>query len=327
MFLHRLSQKNTIVNVISKSGSTTETMVNFFHVFSWFKSVLPKSYNSHFVFTTDPTKGLLNKIARAENIPCFNIPANVGGRFSVLSPVGTLVSQFLGYNIEQLQQGAIDLYSTLFNPIDKNPALNFAVLNFFLYQQHHVNMTVLMPYSSQLSELTNWFKQLWAESIGKAESNSGKKIHIGQTPLSSVGATDQHSLVQLFMEGPQDKLVTFLKVTDFKNNIEIKNPFPSIKEFNIYQNTNLGDLLNIELDATAYALTKNNRFNLTLSVQQVNEYSLGQLFYFFEVSTAFSGLLYDINPFDQPGVEAGKIATKALLGDSSLAALKRDILG
>lgn len=315
--LGNINPKRTLVNVISKSGGTTETMVNFFRVYSLFSAELGKNCDKHFVFTTDPNDGLLNVLAKEKNISCFHIPKNVGGRFSVLTPVGLLMAEFLGLNIEKLNQGALD-YSKHVNK-ENNSTLDFALIHFFLSKEKNVNISVLMPYASRMKELTNWFKQLWAESIGKTET-------VGQTPVSAIGAVDQHSLVQLFMEGPKDKLISFIKVQKFYSDETIQNPFELLPSLDIYNGKAFGDLLNIQLDATAYALTKNGRFNLSIEIPEISEYYIGQLFYFFELATAYSGILNQINPFDQPGVESGKIATKALLGDPSLTSVKDEIL-
>lgn len=324
--LETINPKHCVFNIISKSGTTAETMANYFVLYNRVKDQLD-DISKHFVFTTDPKTGILNEIAEVENIQCFSIPENVGGRFSVLTPVGMLMASFLGLDSKAILTGAQDLYPKIYSEnLQENTMLNYAIQNYYLYLAHKVNIAVMMPYNSKLKEFTNWFKQLWAESLGKENDIHGDIITVGQTPLSSIGATDQHSLVQLFAEGPNDKVITFIKTEHFPNDYKIENPFHFIKGLEIYNQINMSELLNYELDATQFALTKFKKFNCQLSIEQLDEYALGQLFYFFEIATAISGILYSINPFDQPGVESGKIATKALLGDPKYSSLKDEIL-
>ena len=325
--LKTIDCKKTLVNVISKSGGTPETIANFFIVYTYFKAQLNNDISDHFVFTTDPNKGFLNKVAKKYHIKRFYIPENVGGRFSILTPVGLLMMAFFKQNLSLFLKGADEFKKTIGNEkIEDNKALTLAYNLYSLNADLGLSNLVLMPYSSQLKELSNWFKQLWAESLGKKHDINGKVVNVGQTPISCVGATDQHSIVQLMMEGPKDKITVFVKVESFENDFVIENPFPEFHDMDIYTNKKMSELLNNELKATAFSLSKEGRPSIEISIPELNEYYLGQLIFFFEVLTAYSGEFYQINAFDQPGVEAGKIATKALLGQSDLSDLKNEIL-
>lgn len=194
-----------------------------------------------------------------------------------------------------------------------NPAFIFAAVH-YLYMKRGKNITVMMPYSNKLRDMADWYRQLWAESLGKRYDNDGNIVEVGQTPVKALGATDQHSQVQLYVEGPNDKVVTFLEVEKFENNTPLKNHFTYIQEFNYFEGKTLGQLLNAEKQATELALTNNQRPNLTLKFGSVIPENIGAFFFLLEAATAFAGGLLNIDAFNQPGVEEGKIATYALMG-------------
>jgi glucose-6-phosphate isomerase len=325
--LIKINCSKTLVNVVSKSGGTPETIANFFIIYKYFKEKLNTGLSKHFVFTTDPKKGFLNKIAEKYDIKRFFIPENVGGRFSILTPVGLLMMAFLGHDLKRFLGGAEKIKQiNSHSDFNENNILKLALNLHDLYMNKNLSNIVMMPYSTKLKELSNWFKQLWAESLGKKYDVKGNIINIGQTPISCVGATDQHSVIQLMMEGPKDKITVFIKVESFQNDVTIENPFPEFHDMDIYTDKKLSSLLNYELEATAFALNKEDRPSIEIIIPKLDEYYLGQLFFLFELLTAYSGELYEVNAFDQPGVEAGKIATKALLGQADLRNLKNEIL-
>jgi glucose-6-phosphate isomerase len=175
-------------------------------------------------------------------------------------------------------------------------------------------MAVLMPYARALREIADWFIQLWAESLGKKMSLNGKVVHTGQTPIRALGATDQHSVAQLFMEGPNNKVIAFIEVERFRADVEIPPLFPDDDTTGFLGGQSLGKLITAEKRGTEVALTGAGRPNYTLRLSTISPETIGELLYFLEVQTAFAGLLYNINPFDQPGVEAGKKAAFALMG-------------
>ena len=183
----------------------------------------------------------------------------------------------------------------------------------------------MMPYSNKLKDISDWYGQLWAESLGKRFDNQKNIVEVGQTPVKALGATDQHSQVQLYIEGPNDKVICFLEVENFKENTRLKNHFPYIKEFNYLEGKTLGGLLNSEKKATEIALANNHRPNLTIKLSEVSEENVGALLFLFQAATAFTGELLNINAFDQPGVEEGKIATYALMGREGYDKKKKEI--
>ena len=174
-------------------------------------------------------------------------------------------------------------------------------------------LSVMMPYSSRLRYVSDWYSQLWAESLGKEVNNNGEKINCGPTPIKALGATDQHSQIQLYNEGPNDKMINFIRVEEFDNVVEI----PKIFEYTGIRylgGKTINDLLNAEADATKVALVDFERPNVTITLPKVNGYYVAQLLYMFEIQTAIAGELYNINTFNQPGVEQAKSYTYALMG-------------
>ena len=272
-----------------------------------------KDLADHLVFVTDPKKGALREIANAERIPAVDIPPAVGGRYSVLTPVGILPAALVGMDTQQLLAGAASIAGKCTgDELAKNPAGVFATLQFLADTTQGRHIHVLMPYSDPLRNVADWFVQLWAESLGKHKVKGDRGI--GPTPLAALGATDQHSKVQLFMEGPPDKTVTFIAVDQGGIDLTIPKLHGDIKELGYLGGHQLGELLSIEQRATAGALARRGRLNMTMHVDQADAWHLGALFMFLEIATIYAGELYGINPLDQPGVELGKQFTYAMLG-------------
>ncbi len=312
--LEVLDPSKTAVNVVTKSGGTIETLAQFLIVQKWiYKKVGKEKGAAHFIVTTDPKKGTLREIAQKEGYATLEIPEPVGGRFSVLTPVGLFPAAVSGIDIDLMLQGAADLDQEFQKvPPHENAAVWGAFVHHWAYLIKRRNILVLMPYSEALVGVAQWFVQLWAESLGKEKDISGKRISVGQTPLVAVGATDQHSQLQLYMEGPVDKTIQFLVVESFGKDL----PFPTVRSdspIGLLAGHTLGSLLKIEQRAIEASLVEAGRPNCKLIVPEINPYYLGSLFYFFEFQTAFAGKLYGINPFDQPGVEAGKRIIHKLL--------------
>jgi glucose-6-phosphate isomerase len=287
---------STLFIVISKSGRTPETMAQYFY----FRE---RAYREQFVFITDPEGGELRPIGKRDQIPMLDIPKNVGGRFSVLTPVGLLPMALLGVDIEAMLEGAGRMAERFMSPeFDLNLPFQLATLQYLLEYEHGVMITVIFPYSTALLSFADWYKQLLAESIGK----DGK----GLTPASALGVTDQHSQMQLFNEGPTDKLFITLRVEkDFGPQIpKIKNP-----ELDYLSGITFGRLMEVEQEASEKALSQYKKPLIKLILPEVNESVLGELFMLFEASIAFLGEYYKINAFNQPGVELGKKVTKQIL--------------
>jgi glucose-6-phosphate isomerase len=322
----RLDPAKTLFNVVSKSGSTAETMAQYLVARGRVEEAVGEdNARGHFLFTTDPDAGVLRQIAEAEGIPAVPVPANVGGRFSVLSPVGLLPAAVCGIDVSALLAGAAAMESRCRVPdLLRNPAGIFAVLLHAADTEQGRPIHVLMPYADRLRSTALWFQQLWAESLGKTRRSDGRAVSVGPTPLPSVGATDQHSMLQLFMEGPQDKVVVFVSVEDPGEDVRIPGRHSEIPALAYLGGHTLGELLDTERRATAEALRREGRPSATLVLPSVSAHSLGGLFMLLEVATVLAGAMYEVDPLDQPGVELGKVLTYGLMGREGYVAPELD---
>jgi glucose-6-phosphate isomerase len=308
----RVDLKRARVLVISKSGGTAETMSQYLVVREKLQQLGDEWPKIVLRFITDPEKGVLRAIARTDGIITYDIPSNVGGRFSVLSAVGLAPAAFIGIDIDALCAGAAAMRARCESAeLANNPAGVFAVL------QHHYDRSdgrqihVLMPYADALRDVANWFVQLWAESLGKVLPSGG---HVGPTPLPALGATDQHAQVQNFMEGPHDKTVTFIAVEQFDRDITIPALHTDFPDLAYLGGNTIAGLLDAERRATAGALASSGRPNGVLSIPRVDAEHLGELIMLFEFATAYAGALYGIDAYNQPGVELGKQFTYGIFG-------------
>lgn len=321
-----IDPKETCFNVISKSGATSETMAQFLIV----ADLLEKagvSLPENMIFTTDASRGNLMKIDDkfGGKFKKYVLPDGVGGRFSELCPVGLLPAAVLGIDIKGMLAGAAYMDSLCSKPsIAKNPALACAVIQYISMQQGK-NINVLMPYSDNLKLMADWYCQLWAESLGKAVDYAGNTVNAGTTPVKSLGVTDQHSQVQLYIEGPYDKVITFISVEKYGCEMPIAHGCEDIPDVGFLGGHTLQELIQAENKATAYALMRAGRCNYTINMPEINAFTLGQLMYMLELQTAYTGALLNINTFNQPGVENGKKATFALLGKKGYEAQKREM--
>ena len=297
--LAKVQIKEALIYIVSKSGTTAETVAAMSILINELNKtgIKEDQYKDYFVFCTDPVKGDLRKIGAAWNVQTLSVPSNIGGRFSVLTPVGFLPMLFAGIDPDQVLAGAAAIQTKLSSKLECE---DFFKLASWLKDLHDkgIRQTVMMPYSSLLKEYSAWFVQLWGESLGK----DGK----GLTPIPAYGATDQHSQMQLFMEGPSDKTLFLLEVEKFKHNFELKNSIPS-ESFKSLSSFSLATLMKAEFEGTLTALSENKRHVVHLKIPTLNEESLGQLVLFAECLTVLVGKLLKVDPFNQPGVEAGKI--------------------
>ena len=320
--LASLDLKKTVFNAVTKSGKTSETMAQMITVAAMLKSAgLP--IKDHIIATTDEKNGNLIRIAQQEGLKTFIIPSDVGGRFSEMTPVGLLPMAVCGFDIRAMLKGAADM-DAICSTKGSNPASLFALLH-VLGMKKGINISVMMPYADSLKYMADWYAQLWAESLGKRVGTDGKEVFAGQTPVKSLGVTDQHSQVQLYTEGPFDKITTFLKVGKFRSDMPIPAAFEYVDDIAFLSGHTFGELLEAERSATEYALCKAGRPNITITLPEVNEYTVGALLHFFEMATAYAGELLQINAFDQPGVEEGKVATFALMGKAGFEAKKAEL--
>jgi glucose-6-phosphate isomerase len=327
--LATLDAERTAVNVITKSGSTAETMANCLVILGWMEKRLGPRHARRWSATTGKG-GDLRGLADRLGIPILPVPENVGGRFSVLTPVGLVPAAFLGIDVEALMQGARDMRTQCWSqPPEKSIGVVGAALLHALATQRGCSIQVLMPYADALLHVADWYRQLWAESLGKRVDRTGRVVETGQTPVVSMGATDQHSQVQLYMEGPHDKVVSFLEVERFRRDVKIPKRHGDLASLGYLGGRTLGELITAERRGTEIALTAAGRPNFTWRLPEVSAHVLGQLIYLFEFQTALAGELYGIDAFDQPGVEAGKIATYALMGrpghDAEAKRLRREL--
>ncbi len=315
----------TCFNVISKSGATSETMTQYL-IISDLLTKAGANIKDHVIFTTDANRGNLVKISNElGGVKSYVLPDGVGGRFSELCPVGLLPAAVLGIDIEGLLQGAAYMDERCkTNKLNENPALLSATLQ-YIAMNDGKNIGVLIPYSDNLRYVSDWYAQLWAESLGKNVTLDGKRCNVGQTPVKALGVTDQHSQVQLYTEGPFDKVVTFLSVGSYKEKFPIPHGCEDIPDVSFLGGHTMEELIQAENKATAYALTKAGRLNYTIHMPEVNAFTLGQLLYFFELQTAYAGAMFNIDTYNQPGVEAGKKATFALLGKPGYEAQKKEL--
>ena len=312
--LETLDLKKTLVNVITKSGDTAETMSQFMIIKDRLYKELGDDYRKNIVATTDKYVGVLKQIAEQEGYKIFVIPNDVGGRFSVFSAVGLLPFALVGINIDDIINGIKDMDLALKNTdINENIAGQYALIHYLLDIKKNKKISVMMPYSNRLKYIPDWYVQLWAESLGKECNLDGELVNNGTTPLKAVGVTDQHAQIQLFNEGPNDKIINFIRVGEFDNELKIPNIF-EYTGIGYLAGKTVNDLINAEADATRVTLTDYKRPTLTINMPKVNAYYVAQLLYMLEIQTAIAGALYNINAFNQPGIEQAKNYTYALMG-------------
>lgn len=295
--LSKINLKDSLFYVVSKSGGTAETIAGYIIIRNELINlgVQKEELGNYFVFCTDSKNGELREHVKLNNYDSLSVPLNVGGRFSVLTDVGLLPALFGGIDIDNLLNSAKSQAEKI-KDIKNNEVLNLANYLFKL-SERDVNQTVLMPYSSLLKDFSAWFVQLWGESLGK----EGK----GLTPLPAYGATDQHSQMQLFMEGPNDKVLILLNIKNSNHNFSLESDL-NLAAANKLNSFNLNQLINAQFNGTCEALTQKNKNLITLEIEKLNEKTLGELIVFFESLTVAVGQYLNINPFDQPGVELGK---------------------
>lgn len=319
--LGRLQLARTLFIVTSKSGGTAETMAQFLIVHDRISSA-KLDVAKQMVFVTDPKQGALRPLAERLKVPAVDIPPSVGGRFSVLTPVGTLPAALIGIDVKSLLAGAGEMASRCDKAdLAANPAGVYAMLQWLSDTQLKKSIAVFMPYSDPLRDFAAWFVQLWAESLGKKRPDG---TSVGSTPLAALGATDQHAQVQLFMEGPADKTVTFVAVKERSTDVKIPAAFSDVKELGYLAGHSLSELIDIEQRATAGALARRARPNMTIHLDRVDAAHVGQLMMLLEIATAYAGQLYGIDAFNQPGVELGKQFAYALLGRPGADSAKKE---
>jgi len=319
-----LDLSQTLFIVISKSGNTIEQS----SAFVFFRNLVITNLGvgeelNHFVLLTDAETGTLRKIANEKGYKTLT-HGPVGGRFSVLSTVGMIPAHLIGLDVSQFLKGAQDLDLQLSSSDISNDLVMQYVATQYIYYKQGKNISVMMPYVYALADFAKWYQQLWAESLGKKLDNDGKVVFEGFTPTAALGPVDQHSQLQLYNEGPNDKFITLLVSENSRKDLRLPENFYGIEVFEFMKGRSFHDILKFALETTAFSLTRNDRPNVTITIPQIDEYHLGQLFYFFEVATAYMGYLLNINPFDQPGVELSKNAMYGVLGKEGYEEVKKE---
>ncbi len=313
ILLERLDPRETAVLVVSKSGGTVETTAQMQVVVRWLTHAIGvESTRRRVVAITDPRTGALRALAEREGWSALSIPENVGGRFSVLTAAGLLPALLAGVDVDALLAGAGAMATRCeAAALLENPAGLLATVHVLHQRLRGRSIHVMMPYADRLRAFAAWFVQLWAESLGKRLALDGRVIESGPTPLVAVGATDQHAQLQLFIEGPRDKLVTFIAVAHVERDLEIPG---SDEDTRHLAGKTLGGLLRAQHEATCEALAADARPSLTVHLDRLDAHAFGELLFLYQAATAFAGELYGVNAFDQPGVALGKRLTDGLLG-------------
>lgn len=291
--LRGLDPKKTVVNVVSKSGETLEVSAVFLVVREWLAKGVGESKAGDRIVATTGDAGALRLMAEREGWATLPIPENVGGRYSVFSAVGLFPAACAGIDIRRLLAGAASQVE------HQGQSERYAALQVLGWKKG-LRISVIAPYSEALSVLSEWYAQLWSESLGKS-------LRVGPTPYPALGAVDQHSQLQLWMEGPKDKIITFIEVEKFRHRVTVP------RGLGLRSGLELGNIVRVERAATAQALHDADRPNGTIFIPTISEETIGSLLQFFMQSTALAGLLFEVNPFNEPGVAAGKRLTRAFL--------------
>lgn len=301
--------KHAEIVVVSKSGETLETMSAFFLFYESLKKAIGNKAASRVVAITDPMHGSLHQLALQERFDMLPIPAGVGGRYSIFTPVGLLPMALLGNDLSKFLQGAADMRDLCESAkIDENPAAQLAAVQYLLEHRKGCRLRVIMPYSARLQSMARWNQQLVAESLGKNEV--GNPI-----PVAAIGTQDQHSLLQQWMQGPRASWHIFIREVE-KTKLPIPRSLPDA--WKLIAGKNFGTLLDALQDGTAQGLTAAKRPHVTIDITRVDAYHLGALFMMFLYEVVLLGKLYHIDPYGQPGVELSKKIAKEILAKESL---------
>ncbi len=325
--LDDLELKRLLVNVISKSGENPATLAPFLFVYHLLKGRLgPSQVRESFVLTTDPAQGDLRRLAASQDFATLNFPPQVAGRFSVLSAAGLFPAAMAGIDISGVLAGArfMDQRLQAAAPAD-NLAYRLAACLYLAYSEKNKHIHIFMPYATSLRGLADWVCQLWAACAGPQPQPAGAPAPTGPTPLRALGATDEPSQSKLFLEGPPDKIITFLEVAKFNHHLTVAPCFPEIDGLSYLAGQSLAQVLAAEKQATAFNLMQAGRPSLTINLPEINAFTIGQLIYLFEVAAvALAGLL-DLNPFEQSGSEASRQTAFGLLGRPEYEARRQEL--
>jgi glucose-6-phosphate isomerase len=291
----------TAVNVVSRSGTTAETLANFLVVREAMADA-GVDWTERTLVTTGET-GNLRDLAATHDLPALDVPDGVPGRFSALSTVGLACAAVQGHDLDAVLAGAADEADRLAGSLFESPAYAYGAASYAL-ERRGALVNAMMPYAESLEAFAEWFAQLWAESLGKDG--------VGQTPARALGATDQHSQLQLYRAGPRDKLVTLVRSRDRDDRAV---PTTDLEGLSYLGGGSLGELLDAEFEATEASLAAAGVPNVRVEIDRIDERGVGELLYGMEAACVLYGELADVNAFNQPAVEWGKRAARGLLGD------------
>src|SRR5574344_502523 len=298
--------EDTLFIAISKSGTTIETV----SIFKYLTSLVKMDSSNLLIITEDDSK--LNYFAQRNSIKTFDIPKNVGGRFSVLSNVGLIPLYLAGFDIDELLNGARRISTSFFEQYELYTHLLKKARTYFEFKDIY-NINAVFSYSQLLEGFNKWYIQLWGESLGKIDANNTNQ---GLTPIGLLGPVDQHSFLQLIVKGKRDKTVTFIKIKDFKDDTKIAPiSLSGLEELDYINNLDFKELINLQADATI-ASVKEYKKDIPIDlieIEEISEYEIGKLLFYYELLTSIVGKLLKINTYDQPGVEGGKIILKEML--------------
>ena len=305
---HEKRNLKVLLLVISKSGGTLDTMSNFMVVYDALQKY--PGIDVEVIAVTDPNmekQTLLKKLAIEKGWPQFAVPDGVGGRFTVFTEVGLTLAACIGFDIKSFLDGAKDMDKACQNDdIWQNPAMLNAALKFAASEKHGRDIEVMMPYGDYLKSVSEWYIQLLAESLGKQFNKERKEVSYGRTPLVAVGTTDMHSQTQQHQEGKLNKVVQFVKIEKWANDLVIPNTFPEAKKLADISGVTMSEALEVARQSNADALASNKRYNACFALPELNAYHLGELLYMLAMSVAYEGELADVDAFNQPGVESYK---------------------
>jgi glucose-6-phosphate isomerase len=319
--LHRLLMQldatRTAVVCISKSGGTIETVVQFLILRDWLVQHLGQDAARRRQWViTDPHGGWLRELAVREQLPSLPVPPKVGGRYSVLSAVGLVPLGVAGIDIDALLAGGADhAVRCQSDQVESNAALEIAALCYLLDTCHGKHLSVMMPYVNRMRLFGDWYRQLWAESLGKWYPGRAGRAAAGTLPLTAVGAIDQHSQLQMYLESRHDKFFTFIELLHWEHDMPIPVTDDDARAFPYLQGKSMADVIDAEFRATRQVITAAGHPNMTIALPALDAYVFGELLDLYQRTTVYAGLLYGINPLDQPSVEKGKVLAVNYLRD------------
>ena len=305
---HKKRALRVMLLVISKSGGTLDTMSNFMVVYKALRD--DADIEVEVVAVTDPNEEkptLLKKLAKDKGWQTFAVPDGVGGRFSIFSEVGLSLAACIGFDIESFLAGARAIDEACqADDVWQNPAMLNAVLKFIASEKYGRDIEVMMPYGDYMKSVSEWYIQLLAESLGKEVDREGNEVCYGRTPVVAVGTTDMHAQTQQHQEGKRNKVVQFIRLEKWADDLVIPNEFPDVKKLADISGLTMGEALEVARQSNADALASNERFNALFSLPELNAFHLGELLYLLALSIAYEGEFADVDAFNQPGVESYK---------------------